>query len=95
MTFWAYILKCSDGSYYTGHTDNIDRRLVEHQTGLLPGYTSNRLPIELLWKEEFPSRYEALSAELQIKKWSRAKKEALIRSDWSAISTAGRKTFRR
>ncbi|URW76630.1 GIY-YIG nuclease family protein [Sphingomonas donggukensis] len=86
MAFWAYMLRCSDGRYYTGHTDNLDRRIGEHQTGGYCDYTSRRLPVELVGNESFPSRIEALEAERIVGGWSRAKKEALIRSDWRAVS---------
>jgi predicted GIY-YIG superfamily endonuclease len=94
MAFWAYILRCRDGSYYVGHTDDLDRRIGEHQTGAMPGYTCMRRPVEMVWSQDFASREEALSAELQIKRWSRAKKEALIQGDWTALSRAARKLKR-
>jgi len=82
MAFYVYMLKCADGSYYTGHSDNLERRIGEHQSGMVQGYTQNRLPIQLVWNENFPSRLEALECERQIKGWSRAKKQALIAGDW-------------
>ena len=85
MSFWAYILRCADGSYYVGHTDNLDERFGAHQSGLIEGYTQKRRPVVLLWSQEFGERDEAFRAERQIKGWSRAKKEALIRGDWDAI----------
>jgi tRNA/rRNA methyltransferase len=91
MTFFAYMLRCSDGSYYAGHTDDIERRVAQHQAGELPGYTHERRPITLVWSEDFASREEALAAEQQIKGWSRAKKEALIAGDGSSISRPGRR----
>ena len=90
MTFWAYILKCRDGSYYTGHTDNLESRIAQHQSGQLKGHTHSRRPVQLVWSEGFDSRYEALSAERQIKGWSRAKKEALIAGDWGQLSLLAR-----
>jgi predicted GIY-YIG superfamily endonuclease len=66
MSFWIYILRCADNSYYTGHTDNLDKRIVEHQTGEIEGYTSTRLPVTLVFAEEFPTREEALACERQI-----------------------------
>lgn len=84
--FWTYILRCSDDSYYTGHTDNLEARIGLHQSGECDGYTSSRLPVELLWSQEFTTREEALSAEMQIKGWSRKKKEALMRGDWGEVS---------
>jgi len=88
MSFWTYILRLSNGVYYTGHTDDLDRRIAEHQSGAIKGYTHDKRPVEFMWAEEFPTRAEALEAELRVKSWSRAKKEALIRGDWSALSEA-------
>jgi len=85
MPFHTYILHCADRSYYTGHTDDLDRRVAQHQSGALRGYTYERRPVELVWTEEFQTREEALSAELKIKNWSRAKKEALIAKDWDRL----------
>ena len=87
MAFWAYILKCADGSYYTGHTDDLELRLAQHHSGhFVDCYTRSRRPLELMWAADFPTRIEALESERQIKNWSRAKKEALIRSDWKSLS---------
>jgi predicted GIY-YIG superfamily endonuclease len=91
MSFWVYILKCADDSYYTGHTDNLEARINAHQAGEIPGYTSSRRPLMLAFAQEFPSRYEALSAERQIKGWSRAMKEAMMRGDWSQVSVLAHK----
>jgi putative endonuclease len=84
--FWVYILQCSDGSYYTGHTDNLELRLATHQSGDISGYTSTRLPVTLVFSQAVTSREEALSAEQQIKGWSRAKKEAMMQGDWQKVS---------
>ena len=86
MQFWAYMLKCSDGSYYTGHTDNLELRLAQHDAGQGCDWTRRRLPVKLMWCENFPTRIEALEAEFRIKPWSRAKKEALIAKDWARLS---------
>ncbi|MGB3846880.1 MAG: GIY-YIG nuclease family protein [Sphingopyxis sp.] len=85
MAFWTYILLCADGRYYTGHTDNLEYRIGQHQSGLIEGFTSSRLPVRLMWSQDFATRFEALEAEMRIKKWSRAKKEALIQGDWLAL----------
>ncbi len=85
MSFWTYILRCADGQYHTGHTDDIDRRIAEHMSGAVQGYTHAKRPLEFMWADEFPSRAEALEAELKIKSWSRAKKEALIAGDWAKL----------
>jgi len=93
MAFYLYILKCSDDSYYTGHTDDIERRLSEHFKGEMACYTKKRLPIELVHMQEFPTRYEALSAERQVKRWSRKKKEALIQDNWEELQRLAKKNF--
>jgi tRNA/rRNA methyltransferase len=81
-------LRCADGSYYTGHTDDLDRRVAQHQSGTLPGYTHTRRPVELMFCEAFPERIDALERERQIKDWSRKKKEALFRGDFAAVKSA-------
>ena len=87
MAFYVYILKCSDKSYYTGHTDNLEKRLSEHSKGEITScYTFKRRPVQLVFSETFATRDEALAAEQQIKGWSRAKKEAMMRRDWSEVS---------
>ncbi len=90
MAFWVYMLRCADGSYYTGHTDNLELRLAQHHSGDLPGYTHDRHPVHLAFSQDFPTREEALSMEQRLKGWSRAKKEALINNDWGEIKRLGR-----
>ena len=90
MSFWVYILRCRDNSYYTGHTDNLEKRIAEHQTGAVEGYSSSRLPVTLVFADEFPTREEALARERQIKGWSRKKKEAMVRGDWAEVSRLAR-----
>jgi predicted GIY-YIG superfamily endonuclease len=94
MAFWAYMLRCADGRYYTGHTDNLERRIGEHQSGVC-AYTSRRLPVELVWSETFVSRIEAMETERMVGGWSRAKKEALIAGDWERVSFFARPPKRR
>ena len=91
--FFTYILRCSDRSYYVGHTDELERRLVEHETGATRGYTATRRPAELVWFQEFPTREEAKAAEAQIKRWSRRKKEALIEGRMEELRAAARKDW--
>jgi predicted GIY-YIG superfamily endonuclease len=93
LTFYVYILKCNDSSYYTGHTDDLETRLAEHKLGTVPCYTLTRRPVELVYCQEFGTREEAFTAERQIKGWSRRKKEALIKDDWKQISALGKKLF--
>lgn len=95
MSFVAYMLKCADGTYYVGHSEDLTSRIAAHQAGAIAGYTSSRLPVELVWSQEFTTRDEALAAERQIKGWSRVKKEALIAGDWDGIQLLSRKLFLR
>ena len=90
MSFYVYILKCADGSYYTGHTDNPEVRLAAHQQATTDSWVSKRLPVELMFIETAETREEALAFELQIKRWSRAKKEALIARDWERLQLLAR-----
>ncbi len=90
MSFFVYILRCADGSYYTGHTDNLEHRIAQHNDGTLVGYTSQRRPVELAYFQTLSTREEAFTCERQIKGWSRRKKEALMRQDWEALSRHSR-----
>jgi len=94
-TYWVYILKCSDGSYYTGSTSNLEKRISEHKLGSIKGYTSKRLPVELVFSEWFSDVNNAISAERQIKGWSRAKKEALIKGDFELIKSLSKKKWKK
>ncbi len=86
MPYYAYILECADGSYYTGSTSNLELRIGEHSEGMNPkSYTYSRRPVKLVWCQEFATHDEAFQAEHQVKGWSRAKKEALISGDWYGI----------
>ena len=86
-SYIVYILECSDGSYYTGSAADLSLRISQHETGASPSsYTYSRRPVKLVWASEETKRYsEALRWERQIKGWSRAKKQALIRGDFDAI----------
>jgi predicted GIY-YIG superfamily endonuclease len=86
MTFWTYMLRCADGRFYVGHTDNLEGRMGQHQHGGYCDFTARQRPVALAWSQEFATREEALSAERRLKGWTRAKKEALIRGDWAEIS---------
>lgn len=83
----VYMLRCVDNSYYVGCTKhgNIDHRLDQHNGGFGGEYTAKRRPVELVWAEVFARYTDAFDAERWIKGWSRAKKEALIQSDWDAV----------
>lgn len=83
--FFVYILKCNDGSYYTGHTENLEKRMAEHHSGELKSYTASRLPVQLVYNMAYDSRDKAYYAEQQIKGWSRRKKEALITGNFELL----------
>jgi len=83
--YFVYIVKCSDESYYTGVTSNLEQRINEHNYGIFKGYTSKRLPVTLVLSNRFSDVREAIRAEKQIKGWSRAKKEALIEGDFEKL----------
>ena len=75
---WMYILKCADGSYYTGSTNNLELRIAEHQAGKGSNHTKKRLPVKLVYCEEYENIKDAFYREKQVQGWSRKKKEALI-----------------
>ncbi len=84
--YFVYILKCSDNSYYTGVTNDLERRIVEHNSGYDDkSYTFSRRPVELVYTELFNDINDAIRAEKQIKGWSRKKKEALISKDFNKL----------
>ena len=84
--YYVYILKCSDDSYYTGVTNNIDRRLKEHKRSTSQSsYTATRQPVKLVFQEVFYRPMQAIKFEKQVKGWSRKKKEALIERNWDRL----------
>ena len=85
MPFYVYILHCADGSYCTGHTDNLDQRMAQHGDGMGCAYTTKRRPLRLLWATDCQTRTEAFDLERRLHGWSRAKKEALMRGDFAAL----------
>ena len=90
MAFYVYILRCSDDSYYTGHTENVESRVHKHDAGEMDNYTRSRRPVRLVFSQEFPTREEALAAERRIKGWRRAKKEAIIAGRWDLLPALSR-----
>ena len=86
---YVYILECSDLTYYTGITNNIERRMQEHHSGInSKSYTSMRLPMKLVYNEKFTDYNLALAWEKKIKKWSKIKKDALINNNWNQLKIA-------
>lgn len=85
-SYFVYILECSDGSYYTGVTNNLDRRMAEHNYALnLDSYTAQRLPVKLVFHQFFQDIRQAIAFEKQVKGWSRKKKEAIINNNWELL----------
>jgi putative endonuclease len=89
----VYILRRADGSYYTGITRRcVEERVSEHAQGLIKGcYTESRLPVELVFSEYYERVDEAVAAERRVKGWSRAKKEAMMRGDFAALSALAKR----
>jgi putative endonuclease len=86
MHAYVYILRCSDDSYYVGSTQKEpDQRVWEHNERVVAGYTSTRTPVTLVNSEYYERIVDAFEREQQLKKWSRRKKEALIRGDYEAL----------
>jgi putative endonuclease len=90
---WMYILKCADNSYYVGSTTNLDLRLVQHQSGKGSRYTSGRLPVELVYGEEYERVSDAYAREKQVQNWGRAKRKALINGNVEALPPLAKKKF--
>ena len=90
---WMYILKCADGSYYVGSTTNLELRVSQHQSGNGSRYTSGRLPVELVYGEEYDRIVDAYSREKQIQNWGRAKRAALINGDTEMLPPLAKKRF--
>lgn len=87
---WLYILECCDKSYYVGSTTDLERRVAQHKNGLGCAFTAERRPVRLVFCHEFQSIREAYEREQQVKKWRRAKKEALIRGEWENLPNLAR-----
>jgi putative endonuclease len=86
MGAFVYILRCSDGSYYTGSMrTSLEDRIAQHNAGSFGGYTARRRPVKLVFHQEFGRINDAIAAERQIKNWSRAKKEALMDGDFATL----------
>ena len=92
---YTYILKCSDGTFYTGSTVDLDKRILEHNLGEGANYTSKRLPIELIYYEEYDRIDTAFFREKQIQGWSRKKKLALIKGELFELKILAKKIWRR
>ena len=90
-----YIVGCADGSYYIGTArSGLEQRIAEHNAGTYDGYTAKRRPVTLLFSQSFERITDAITAERQVKGWSRAKKEALIRGDLEQLRVLARRRRR-
>jgi len=94
LPFTVYILRCSDGALYIGRATNLAMRLSRHAAGRGCQFTASRLPVTLVWTEPHPSWESATARETQIKNWTRAKKEALIRGDIAELKRLSKCTHR-
>jgi putative endonuclease len=94
MGAFVYILRCADSSYYVGCAtgEDLAPRIAQHNSGFYGGYTSTRRPVQLAWSQHFEQITDAITAERQLKGWSRAKKkEALIRGDWNSVQNLAKR----
>jgi putative endonuclease len=92
---YLYMLRCADGSYYVGTARNgLETRVAEHNAGAFGGYTAKRRPVSLIFSQHFDLVTDAIAAERQVKGWSRVKKEALIKGDWTRVSELARRSAR-
>jgi putative endonuclease len=92
---YVYILRCADDSYYVGSTRNLDNRLAQHASGHGAEYTRRRLPVTLVFAQEFERIDEAHALEKRIQNWSRKKREALIAGQYADLPGLSRKKFNR
>lgn len=90
---WMYILQCSDHSYYVGSTKNLDLRFSQHQSGKGSRYTTGRLPVQLVYCEEYDRVSNAFYREKQVQGWTRRKREALINGNPELLPTLAKKVF--
>lgn len=94
MAFFVYILRCADGSLYVGHTADLDQRLATHNAGRAALFTRMRRPVVVAYSEQFTDELDAIRREAQVKKWSRAKKEALVAGDLGTLHESARRRRR-
>lgn len=92
---WVYILECADSSYYVGSTRDLEKRFAEHSTGVGAAYTRRRLPVTLVFAQEFERIDDAYAREKQIQGWSRAKRRALIDQNYESLPRLSGSRYRR
>ncbi len=87
--FYTYILECADGTYYTGYTDDLIKREAKHNAGEGAKYTRSRLPVHIVYSEEYETKHEAMSREWKINRMARKEKEQLVREGAAAPENRG------
>ena len=92
MKGWMYILECVDGSYYTGSTIDLERRFLQHLNGDGANHTKKRLPVKLVYCEEYSRIDTVFYREKQVQRWRREKKEALIRGEFQKLPELASRT---
>ena len=95
MSYCVYILRCDDNSYYVGHTENLSERFETHLNGHGAAHTKKHSPKEIVYTEKFETKADAARREIQIKKWSRAKKEALVSGEFYKLKELSKKDFQK
>ena len=91
LVCWLYLVRCSDGTLYVGHTDDLETRIARHNKGFASSYTARRCPVALVYSEKYHTRLAAIERERQLKRWSGQKKEALVRGDLGRLRTLARR----
>lgn len=90
---FVYMLKCADKSYYVGLTADLEQRIAEHNNRQASYYTATRVPVEVVFVQDFTSKDDAIILERKLKGWTRSKKEALINSNWNLLQILSKKKF--
>ncbi|MEX2286343.1 MAG: GIY-YIG nuclease family protein [Planctomycetaceae bacterium] len=89
-TYFVYIIRCSDGSYYVGHSTDVTERVAAHNSGRGAVWTSSRTPVVLVYEEPFPTEAAAVARERQLKRWTQAKKQALVDGNLARLKELSR-----
>ena len=92
LAYYVYKLRCSDGSDFVGHTNDLEQRPAAHERGATEGYTLSRRPVELVFSDQFSTRLESFYRERQIRGWSKARKEALRKGDWDGLVESSKRS---
>jgi predicted GIY-YIG superfamily endonuclease len=93
-SFFVYILRCADDSFYIGHTSNLKQRVGRHNEGTAATWTASRRPVELVYQESCPSEEKAIRREIQLKHWTHAKKSALVHGDRAKLKQLAKRRIK-